>query len=148
MSKKYDKAELIKLLTGLQSHLSEHTGDFPGLSPAVVALSNAAQDLMTPQAVKVAVKQEKKAAKVKPVSIDYQGKDLLVKTPWGQAGRALANTFKAIVGKRSKSINPDTGEPYFLTVFDKRVKAHRIPKDKEAEVMAAIKASGLPMVAS
>ena len=45
--KKYDKKELIGVLTQLQSHLSEHTGEFPGLAPAVVALAAAAKDPMT-----------------------------------------------------------------------------------------------------
>lgn len=141
--KSYSKAEMVKLLVGLQSHLSEHTSKFPGIAPAVIALSQAAKDPTVS-----AQKTEAKAPKVKPVTINYSGESLLIKTPWGQAGKALAHTFKVIVGKRSKSINPETGEPYFLSVFDKKAKAFRLPKDKEAEVMAAIKESGLPVAAT
>lgn len=137
--KKYDKDELVKLLTGLQDHLSEHTAEFPGLSPAVVALAQAARDPMNAGTAK-----KEKAPKIKPVTINYEGESLLVKTPWGQAGKALAHAFKVIVGKRSKSINPETGEPYFLSVYDKKAKAFRLPMDKKDEVLKAIADSGLP----
>jgi hypothetical protein len=137
------KEQMSTLLTGIQGHLSPYTGQFPGLVPVVLAMTEAIKDPLTnPTGVG---KQTKKERPIKPVTIDYQGKDILVKTPWGQAGRALAHAFKVIVGKRSKSVNPETGEPYFLTAFDKKVKAHRIPKEKSAEVMAAIKESGLPV---
>lgn len=141
MSKKYDKDELVKLLTGLQDHLSEHTADYPGLAPAVVALARAASDPMTAPKGNAKAKKE---PKVKPVTINYEGESLLVKTPWGQAGKALAHAFKVIVGKRSKSINPETGEPYFLSCYDKKAKAFRLPVAKEDEVLKAIAESGLP----
>jgi hypothetical protein len=141
MSKKYDKDELVKLLTGLQDHLSEHTADYPGLAPAVVALARAASDPMTAPKGNAKAKKE---PKVKPVTINYEGESLLVKTPWGQAGKALAHTFKVIVGKRSKSINPETGEPFFLSCYDKKAKAFRLPVAKKDEVLKAIAESGLP----
>lgn len=139
--KKYDKDELVKLLTGLQAHLSEHTAQFPGLAPAVMALAQAARDPLTAPST---AKKEKKAPKVKPVTINYEGESILVKTPWGQAGKALAHAFKVIVGKRSKSINPETGEPYFLSVYDKKAKAFKLPIAKKDEVLKAIADSGLP----
>jgi hypothetical protein len=130
------------VLTQLGNHLSQFTGEYPGVAGAVLALVKAAKDPTEGMAQVKAV--PKAAPKVKPVTITYSGESLLVKTPWGQAGKALAHTFKMIVGKRGKSINPETGEPYILSVYDKKAKAFRLPKDKEAEVMAAIKESGLP----
>jgi hypothetical protein len=141
MSKKMTKKNMVSQLTALQAHLAQHTANFPGLIPVVVALGEAiANPSVAPESAKV----ETKAAGPKPVTIDYSGESLLVKTPWGQAGKALAHAFKVIVGKRSKTINPETGEPYFLSTYDKKVKAFRLPKEKEAEVRAAIEESGLP----
>lgn len=145
MSKKsYTKDEMVHLLTSLGAILSEHTGEFPGISAAVLALSKAAKDpTVTPESVKVA-KKPGKAKPPKPVALDYSGDSLLVKNvPWGQMGLALKQAFNAIVGQKSKTVDPSTGEPYFKSCWDKKAKAFRLPKDKEAEVRTAIKDAGL-----
>jgi hypothetical protein len=148
MSKKYTKDEMTAVLNGLSSRLSEHTGQFPGVSGAVLALALAAKDPMAaPEGVKV--KKEKKAPKVKPVALDYSGDSLMVKgIPWGQVGVALKAVFNELVGKQSKMLNPDTGKPFFRTCYDKKAKAFRLPKDKEPEVRAAIEAAGLAIVSA
>ena len=136
--KKYTKEEMTEILNKLSGHLSDHTGEFPGVVAAVLALSEAAKDPTKGMAT------ETKARPVKPVTITYKGDSILVKTPWGQAGKALAHVFKVIVGKRGKSINPETGQPYLLSVYDKKVKAFRLPAEKKEEVLKAIAESGLP----
>ncbi len=138
---KYTKTKMVQLLTGISAHLAEHTAQFPGLALAVIALGEAAKNPGVSTATKAATK-----TKTQPITISYSGKFLLVRTPWGTAGKALAHAFKVIVGRRSKSINPETGEPYFLTVFDKKTKSHKIPVEKKDEVLKAIAESGLPCV--
>lgn len=142
--KKYTKEKMSELLNSLGCHLSDYTGEFPGVSAAVLALSEAAKDPhKTAESVKVAAKV-RSAPKVKSVALDYSGENLLVKgVPWGQIGLALKESFNQLVGKRSKRVDPNTGEPYFLTCYDKKTKSFKLPKEKEAEVRACLKDAGL-----
>lgn len=139
MQKTYTKDQMVHLLTSLSGHLSEHTAQFPGIAAAVVALAAAASDPMTTSA------KVKKAPKVKPVTINYEGENILIKTPWGRAGKALGDAFKMLVGKRGKSINPETGELYVLSCYSKKDKAFKVPMAKKDEVLKAIAESGLPV---
>lgn len=136
---KHTKEEMTNILVALSEKLTKHTSAFPALVGVVVAMNEAAEDLTAK-----AVKKEPKPQKVKPVTIDYEGESLLVKgIPWGQVGLALKGVFNRIVGKRAKSVDPKTGEAYFLTSWDKKIKGYRLPKDKDAEVRACIKDAGL-----
>lgn len=133
--KTYTKNELIVLLTNLNTHLAEHVSEYPALSSVVKELSKAIKDPT----------KGKKA----PITIEYEGKDLLVKnTPFPrgegwQVAVALKEAFNVLVGRKSKKVNPETGEPYFLTTWDKKAKAFRIPAEKENEVKEVIQGHGL-----
>lgn len=143
MRKAYDKKTMSELLSALSTHLSAHVGQFPGIAVAVVALADAARD---PTVRQVQAKAEKEPAKPKPVALSYEGSTVLVTgLPWGSVGVALKNAFNRIVGKQSKTINPETGEPFFLSCYDKKNKGFRIPKEKEPEIRQAIEAAGLPI---
>jgi len=150
MSKsKYTKDGMIQLLKDLSSAMKSEIPHFSGLAPVVLAMTEAAKDpCKTHESNKVAAATGATAASkpVKPVSISYTSKDIHIKTPWDQAGKALGDALKAIVGNTTKSINPETGKPWFKSIFNKKVKAHVVSRDKEAEVLAAIEASGLPVV--
>lgn len=135
-AKKMTKPAMIAHLVALTSHLTQHTAQFPGLVPVIKALSKAAVD---PTAAKP----------VKPVTIDYSEETLLVKgIPWGQLGLALKNTFNQMVGVKTQTVNPKTGEPYFKSCFDKKAKGFRLPTAKKDEVLQALKDAGLPVASS
>lgn len=138
--KKYTKEEMMEVLNKLSSHLSDHTGEFPGVVNAVLALSEAAKD-----PTKGMAKKEAKARPIKPVKVTYKGDSILVQTPWGRAGKALGDAFKMLVGKRGKSINPETGELYILSCYSKKDKAFKVPMAKKEQVLKAIAESGLPV---
>lgn len=136
---KHTKEEMINILVTLSEKLTKHTSAFPALVGVVVAMNEAAEDLTAK-----AVKKEPKPQKVKPVTIDYEGEQLLVKgVPWGQVGLALKRLFNQIAGVPTKTIDPATGEPFFRSCFDRKAKGFRLPKDKDAEVRACIKDAGL-----
>ena len=138
MNKTYNETDMKALLTNLNAHLALHTDEYPGLVPVVKALAKAAEN-----------PTKTKEVKVKPVTIEYEGKDLLVKNtpfpkgPQWQVSVALKEAFNALVGRKSKKVNPETGQPYFLTSWDKKAKGFRIPAEKEQEVKTAIQKLGL-----
>lgn len=149
MSKaQHSKDEMIKLLTGVSDHLSQFTGSFPGLVPVVLAMGVAIADPMTNPVVE---KAKVKPAGPKPVALSYSDGDLIIKGgPWykgphWELARSLREALNKIGGRKSQKVNPETGEPFYRTVWDKAAKGFRLPKSKEAEARAAIEKLGLPI---
>jgi len=139
------KSEMSKRLMRMSATLSQHMDKFPGLATVVAELVSVAQD---PMGNNVRAKVKERVPIPKPVTINYSGETLLVRgVPWGQLGVALKLTFNKIVGKQSKALNPETGQPYFLSCYDKKAKGFRLPREKADEVLAALQDANLPVVA-
>lgn len=153
MSKKYTKGQMIKMLNELSGALASQTTTFPGVAPAVIALSAAAVDpTKAPESIRVpeatgATKATKKA--VKPVSIAYEDKTIVVSNVVFGAAHYAMNRINGKAKGDSKHHAPGKdwhGDQVYSTCRNKKRKSYILPLAKAAAVLAWFKEAGIKVI--
>lgn len=147
--KKKTKAEMVTMLKGLRGALSEYQKDFPALVGVCSVMNLAIKD--PTQAIHEKPAKAAEAKPLKPVTITYQGEDIVVKdTPFMVPGfewpKFVFARIKGVLTNKVYTEGKHEGEPIFKSAWDSKAKAFVLPKDKKPEVVAYLTMLGCPIV--